>query len=93
MTLHLICNKHKEIIFLGNLPVTADELITLHSCGRDIDAFVLWTAFSRFMFNHSKCDCLLMAEPTFYDQDWSGYRVKDNEYGLPFNGPENVFDL
>ena len=89
MKLYLICHGHKEIITMGDVPNSVDELLTHHAA----DAATLWAALSRFVHDHAKCGCSMMAEVDFYNHDWTGYRKKDNAYGIPFKGPENVFDL
>jgi hypothetical protein len=87
--LFLICHNHREIISLGTIPYSAEGQITHHSA----DITTLWTAFSRFSYDHAKCGCIMMAETQFYELEWIGYKKKDNAYGIPYKGPENVFDL
>lgn len=83
MKIYVICHVHKEVLCLGD---TFDTGIRHHA----VDSSVSWSAFGSFAVTHCHCQCVLVAEREYYDMELIGYRRKDNAYGIPFKGPEEL---
>jgi hypothetical protein len=86
MKVYVVCSVHKEVICLGEEGSAPEEPITHFFA----NTTTIWAGLSRFMFVHRGCSCNIMSENLFWDMDLIGFRRKDNAYGIPFKGPENL---
>ncbi len=88
MKLFLVCERHKKVLGVG---VVLDEPVPeLRHAHAGLDR--LHRAISKFLVEHSDCMCVFMNDVQFFNEDKVGYRRMDNDFGLPFKGP-NVFTL
>ncbi|WP_339909987.1 hypothetical protein, partial [Symmachiella dynata] len=84
MEVYFVCKSHKQVISVGDADL-AHKLVFHHNWA---SSSAILEAITRFIREHVECDAGWMSEKSLYDMELFGYRRVDNQYGIPFKGPD-----